>query len=138
MLSPKEVDENNEKLAKFLGWYQEDDERDTWWEVMGHAIYVACRSTRDMKFHESLDALLPVLNKIESLNSNNGLKLYHVYITSDLTAIERNMIRGFMSSVVVRRMSTNNIIENTWLCFVDFVDWYDENYGDGKSIQETT
>ena len=134
-MSPKDVDKNNEKLAKFLGWFRQYEDRPTWFEIMDKAIYVACPSTRDMKFHESLDALIPVIKKIGKLDpSDRVTHMYSVEINGNGTSIYKSIYGKNEDRLIARNNSRDNWAWNTWLSCVDFVDWYNEKQGYGEAV----
>jgi hypothetical protein len=75
-LTKQQITEGNVKLAKLLGWFQNDSEYG-WFEKGESAIYVAydMRSTpyRDLPFHRDWNFLMKVVDKIG----------YHVYHRED-------------------------------------------------------
>lgn len=135
-MTPLQVDKNNEKIAKFLGWFRQYKDRPTWFVRQEFGIYVACSSTRDMKFHESLDALIPVIRKIGELEpSSRVTHMYSVEINGNGTTIYKSLYTG-SDNIITRNNSRDNWAWNTWLCCVEFIDWYNKKQGYGETVQE--
>jgi hypothetical protein len=73
-LSREQIKEGNDKLAKFIGWYQNTDGTldEVWWENSEFAKYVAYSihnnyPHRDLPFHRDWNYLMKVIDKIGSL-----------------------------------------------------------------------
>ncbi len=67
--------QKDELIAKFLGWFQEDGQKDTWFIIDGFAKYVvySIHSNHpylDLPFSRSKDWLFKVIDKIEDLGYN--------------------------------------------------------------------
>jgi len=73
MLTPIEVNEGNKKIAKFLGWFQEEiGSKGTWYEIDGSAQYVAYSlhpsgKYNDLPFHRDWNYLMKAVTKVEDL-----------------------------------------------------------------------
>ena len=80
---------------------------------------------RDLKYHHSWDWLMPVVEKIESLDKNERVThTYSVDITGNGTTIQPNMWSG--ERWMIRHNSRNNRLWNTWLSVIDFIKWYNK------------
>jgi hypothetical protein len=76
MLTQPEITEGNEKIAKFLGWYQEPDGQAamnvTWFENGEFAKYVAYSihntGRTDLPFHRDWNWIMKVVTKLEDMS----------------------------------------------------------------------
>ena len=72
MLTPKEIEEGNKKIAEFIGWFQEDGNNYTWFEKGESAIYVVYSLFpsglhHDLPFHRDWNYLMKAVTKVEDL-----------------------------------------------------------------------
>lgn len=72
-ISDSKIKEDNELIAKFLGWFQEDDREDTWFVKTDFAIHVAYSTInnypyKDLPFHRDWNYLMKVVETIESID----------------------------------------------------------------------
>lgn len=112
-------------------------DRPTWFVSDGFGIYVACSSTRDMKFEQSMDALLPVIERIGKLDpSNRVTHMYSVEINGNGTTIYKSLYTNHEDHIITRHNSRDNWVWNTWLCCIDFIDWYNKKQGYGEAVQK--
>lgn len=119
------ITEGNEKLARFLGWFQNDDRKEVWYEKGEFAIYVAYdthnQHWRDLPFYRDWNYLMKVIDKIGSIvyNSENWKKKYS-YIEL-LTQIFNTWLRKKEDKEGFNLM---NSIEDIWRACVVYVDTY--------------
>lgn len=72
MLTEKEIYEGNKKIAKFIGWFQEEDSSDqTWFETGTSAVYVAYsvynKTDKSLPFHRDWNYLMLAVIKLEDM-----------------------------------------------------------------------
>jgi len=64
-----EIQEGNEIIAKYLGWFKEDDEYDTWFMRSDNCIVVAWSSYKhpfkELPFHKDWNQLIPVVKRVQ-------------------------------------------------------------------------
>lgn len=69
----KPFQETDEMIAKFMGWFQEKHQPETWFIIKDDCKYVAYSTYNDrlgeLPFHKSWDALMEVYKKICKLPS---------------------------------------------------------------------
>lgn len=77
-MTPEYIKRGNEIIAAFLGWFKEDGQPETWFVLTEHAKHVAYSEyndpLRELNFHKSWDALMPVYQKISRLPSIGDIK----------------------------------------------------------------
>ena len=158
MLTPKEITDGNEKIAKFLGWFQEDGNKYTWFEKGESAIYVAYSLFpsglhHDLPFHRDWNYLMKAVTKVEDLGlclhtsnyckakdvKNNlaahiGFNMLDSYYCDISGSIEEdNTTRYFQ----IQRMDMERL-ESVFRTIVMFIDAYDDktiriiNVSDGE------
>ncbi len=148
MLTPKEIEEGNKKIAEFIGWFQEENNKYTWFEKGESAIYVAY-STRpynsghndDLPFHRDWNYLMKAVTKLEDLGlclhtsnyckakdvKNNlaayiGFNMLDSYYCDISGSIEEdNTTRYFQ----IQRMDMERL-ESVFRTIVMFIDAYDD------------
>lgn len=73
MLTQKEIDEGNEKIAHFIGWFQEECSiSGTWYEILDVAKHVAYSvhnnyPHQDLPFHRDWNYLMKAVTKLENM-----------------------------------------------------------------------
>lgn len=73
MLTQKEIYEGNEKIAHFIGWFQEEGSiSGTWYEIIDVAKYVAYSvhnnyPHQDLPFHRDWNYLMKAVTKLEDM-----------------------------------------------------------------------
>ena len=110
-MTREEIDKNNKLIAEFMGgklkWLNKIDSS----YVSGYA------NIAGLKFHKSWDWLMPVVEKIESLNINEIPIEVHIHSNDCLISdIEHNSI-GELSSL-------GSKIKSVYECVVEFIKWY--------------
>lgn len=126
------IKSGNDKIAKFLGWFIEENQKGTWYVNDGTAIRVAYSlytnyPHMDLPFHRDWNMLWKVIEKIEDLDPNDRVNhTYSIEITGNGTTAYKNIVSGNESNIINRFNSHNNRLENTFLVVVAFIDWYNE------------
>jgi hypothetical protein len=137
-LTREQIKEGNEKLAKLIGWYQEEPSiSGTWFENTEFAKYVAYSvhnnyPHQDLPFHRDWNYLMKVVDKI-------GTIVYHR--TDD--APEWNWKEHYSYSELFREIFNKwlhhgfeehkqgfnlmNDLTSIWCGCVTYVDWYKQN-----------
>lgn len=130
------ITSGNEKIAKFLGWFIEDDDDrlyPTWYEISDSAKIVAYSVHNnyphlDLPFHRDWNMLWKVIEKIEDLDLNNRVShTYSIEITGNGTTAYKNLWSHGEDRIIHRFNSHNNRLQNTFLVVVAFIDWYTAN-----------
>lgn len=132
--------ENNKLIAEFRGGKYVDEclmEFEDFYAVKeiveGDFIYTNCfDSDNELQFHSSWDWLMPVVEKIESLEGLDVLGFcsfakepYSVDIKAFSTCINVYGTASHKPSISFKRVGTK--LENTYLAVVEFIKWYNEN-----------
>ena len=85
----------NEVIAKWLGWYQEENQSDSWFMVSGNCIAVAWSTWKDqfkeLPFHKDWNYLIPVVKKV--LNNLYEIVESAPYPTWEHVAIMKDTIK---------------------------------------------
>jgi len=117
--------ENNKLIAEFMGWTYHPETsthgmRDNTWEYKPHYYH------HSLLFHSSWDWLMPVVEKIESLDELGGI----VTIKQGLCIIESRMLGDksvyakvnhyFLQGVKGKQQATHEAV-------VEFIKWYNQN-----------
>jgi len=80
----------------------------------------------EMKYNKSWDWLMPVVEKIESLDPNeNVTHTYTVEITGNGTTISPSVWSG--NRWMIRVNSRDNRLSNTYKAVVEFIKWYNSH-----------
>jgi hypothetical protein len=115
-MEQKEILEGNVKIAKFMGWDEENDKYPTnvpgeiWGKFFDNKIL----------YHSDWRWLMPVVEKIA--------KHYDVRITWMPNALDVTYIyRPDVYEGEITSMGGLSAFENTWYCVVRFIDWYNLN-----------
>ena len=72
-MTTPEITEGNKRIAKFLGWFQEEiGSKGTWYEIDGSAQYVAYSlhpsgQYNDLPFHRDWNYLMKAVTKLEDM-----------------------------------------------------------------------
>lgn len=111
----QKIDEGNDKIAEFLGWFKEGAEG-TWYVNTDSAKYVAYSihnnyPHKDLPFYRDWNALMMVLEKIETMK-------YNTHILGHVCMISKDVRNGFENEVYI---VGNTKIEATWLACVEFI-----------------
>jgi len=140
-LTREQIKEGNEKLAKLIGWYQDEVQSlfgsETWWENSDCAKYVAYSIPnnypyKDLPFHRDWNYLMKVVDKI-------GTIVYH----REGDASDYNWKKHYSYSELFREIFNKwlrhrfeehkeefnlmNDLESIWSGCVAYVDWYESN-----------
>lgn len=99
--------EGNEIIAKWLGWFKEEGQPDTWYVKTDTAIVVACSTYKDpfkeLPFHKDWNRLIPVVKKL----------------TQDLWVTQNwAMLQEYSS---IKRALQSLDIEKLWLATVEAI-----------------
>lgn len=137
------IEIGNEKIAKFLGWFQdEDDDRiyPTWYKISDSAKIVAYSIHNnyphlDLPFHRDWNMLWKVIEKIEDLDPNDRVShTYSIEITGNGTTAYKNLWSHGEDRIIHRFNSHNNRLQNTFLVVVAFIDWYMEKEKNKENV----
>ncbi len=130
-LDNKQIMEGNEKFAKLLGWYQEDDRKkpsDSWFMKDEFAIRVAYDPSRQppfmgLPFHRDWNYLMQVIDKLGCLiYRGDDWKNYYTY-AEVFQRINGIYVRSKNSYIIM------NNIESTWLACITWLDnWNSPEY----------
>ena len=126
------IESGNEKIAKFLGWFQQEGQEGTWFVNDGTAIHVAYSihnnyPHRDLPFHRDWNMLMDVIAIIEDLDPNPRVThMYSIEITGNGSTAYKNITYGDESRIIYRHNTHNNRLQNTFLVVVKFIEWYME------------
>ena len=70
------VKDRNETIAKFLGWFKEDGQPETWFKIDDSAKYVVYSEYKDpfkeLPFHKDYNYLMEALEKIRTTIKGSG------------------------------------------------------------------
>lgn len=103
---------DDQLIARYLGWYQEEGQPDTWFKKTESSIIVAYSfynhyPHRDLPFHRDWNALMEVINKIlnadsstEFLSEKPGLN-YRCRLTCNSGGVKRYEIWGSGDTVIL-------------------------------------
>lgn len=108
------TENDNKLIAEFMGAEVTELEiGDIYYPINGCSVFL-----RKMKYHESWDWIMPVVEKIEALGygCTIGMGTY-VVIQDDTTE----------SGVEITRMTDNNKLTGTYEAVVEFIKWYNNN-----------
>lgn len=121
-----EVQEGNKLIAEFLGWERDDDttvfEESTWRTNDGNLVV-------DLLFDESWDWLMPVVEKIESIdNPYHGY--FGVHICSNGCTIQATNLRTDKPITnpphYFDDVTLDTKILSTWYAIVRFIQFYNQ------------
>jgi hypothetical protein len=135
-ITKQQITEGNEKLAKILGWFKEENGEYVWFEKGESAIYVAfdMRSSpyRDLPFHRDWNYLMKVVDKIGTIvyhregdNPEWNWKEHYSYselFVNIFTKWLRNHFEQHNNS-----FNLMNDLTSVWCGCVAYVDWYVNN-----------
>ena len=133
-LTREQIKEGNEKLAKLLGWYQEESGvSDTWWENSDCAKYVAYSvhnnyPHKDLPFHRDWNYLMKVVDKI-------GTLLYQIEDAPDYNWKKHYTLNGLLNHIWEKwlrysfeehkgEFNLMNDLESIWSACVAWYDWW--------------
>lgn len=159
-IQQQKINEGNEKIAKFLGWFQEEDRDDVWFEKSDFAIIVAYHKDqyyphRDLPFHRDWGWMMKVLDRVELECGACIIISNYSRDKSVKNELARHIGRGltedfycdFSGSFVEddkhRYFQISNIgldkLMNVWETLIQFIDFYNDktihvfNYHEGKT-----
>lgn len=138
MITQEQIREGNEKLAKLIGWYQDEVQSlfgsETWWENNEFAKYVAYSIPnnyphRDLPFHRDWNYLMKVVDKIGVIVYHRdgddpkwNWKEHYSYMEV-LHEIFNKWIRYGERKAEFNLM---NDLESVWSACVVWIDWYNK------------
>jgi hypothetical protein len=131
-LTPEQIINGNKDIAKLMD--KAFHERSYASQSSPTVKYVPHVS--ELKYHSSLDWLLPVLEKIKTLGADVEINLNgmlekvevfhsHVSIRYSLTLINMLKDEGFLYSKTYY-IKDRTVIEAAWLACVEFIEWYNK------------
>jgi hypothetical protein len=119
--------ENNKLIAEFIGGIYENDllDKGNWYFTIDGDAHCFTK----LKYHTSLDWLMPVIEKIESINC-----VYHFDIQYDSKYSENNkyyttILLSDKTTLGIRK-GNRTIILSIYEAVVEFIKWYNENKED--------
>ncbi len=130
-MTQKKIDTGNEKLAKFLDWYEQDG-MESWFKKTEYSIIVAftpIHPYRDLPFHRDWNYLMEVLDKI--IKVGYGFQ----FTPSKMMIFDCNKahhMSRFEASVIPVHYCADTKIEMIWNACVNFVNWYNKGNKNGK------
>jgi len=139
----KKIDESNEKLAKFLDWFQQEDQLEgTWWKKFDSSngvIYSIHNNEnyphKDLPFRRDWNWLMEVLDKIVEVR-------YGYQLTPGAIMIfdwdKANSMSRFEAQVIPIHYHTDDRIVMVWNACVHFVEWYNKQLLEKKIITYKT
>ena len=142
VLTQKQITEGNDKLAKLLGWYQEDNGADfhnVWYEKGDSAIYVAFQNDyphRTLPFHRDWNYLMKVVDKIGYLvyHRDDDAPDYNWKLDYSYSELFHHMWNKWLRVEQAKKGEFNlmNDLTTIWSGCVAWVDWYysEENQKD--------
>jgi hypothetical protein len=135
------IKEGNDIIAKFMGWFQQNDRESPylWYKANEPMVSVAydlrATATRDLPFHRDWNYLMKVVEKIEDLDPNERVThMYSIEITGNGTTISKNIWGAGEKNIIHRENSYNRRLINTWIAVVEFIKWH--NNGKKKVVPE--
>lgn len=160
MITQQEINEGNEKIAKFLGWFQETDSTYLYYEKDELAVRVVydmrASAFRDLPFHRDWNYLMKVVKKLEDIGfcihtsnyckakdvKNNlaahiGFNILDDYYCDISGSINEN---GHTRYFQIQRLDTDRL-ESVWKTIMMFIDAYNDktiriiNVSDGEIIR---
>jgi hypothetical protein len=131
VLTREQIKEGNEKLAKILGWFQEDG-YDSWFEITEFAKYVAFPiHNNDLPFHRDWNYLMKVVDKIGTLvyHRDGDAPEWNWKEHYSLGELFHHMWNKWLRVEQAKKGEFNlmNDLESVWSACVAYVDWYNSN-----------
>lgn len=139
-LTREQIREGNEKLAKLIGWYQDEVQSlfgsETWWENSDCAKYVAYSIPnnyphKDLPFRRDWNYLMRVVDKIGELtykiqsDSNDyNWKKHYSYVSLFGDIFNKWLRYSFEEHKA--EFNLMNDLESIWCGCVAWVDWYEK------------
>lgn len=126
-MTQEEIIEGNRLIAKFKGWFEEENGLEgTWYEIQGHAKYVAFstykETYRDLPFHRSWDWLIPVVEKIDQLEIVYYFSILFNH-SSDIL-LTNVKISDYDNNFYQHIKGDENTIDIVYKTTVEFIKWY--------------
>ena len=117
--------ENNRLIAKFMGMtcgYPNDDSVMIQATLRGNEVV----PIESMQYHSSWDWLVPVVEKIENLNTNNDE--YYTDFYFQATNFVQNYTASFIdrNNLEIAHCDSETRIGATYNAVVEFIKWYNE------------
>jgi len=131
-LTREQIKEGNEKLAKLLGWFQEDG-YDSWFENTEFAKYVAfpIYNNNTLPFHRDWNYLMKVVDKIGTIvyHRDDDAPDYDWKKHYSLGELFHHMWNKWLRVEQAKKGEFNlmNDLESIWSGCVAYVDWYNNN-----------
>jgi len=127
-LTKEQITEGNEKLAKFLEWYQEPNGEYLWFEKGESAIYVAYD---DLPFHKDWNYLMKVVDKIGTIvyHSNDDAPDYNWKEHYSFGELFVNIFTKWLRYCFEEHKQEFNLMNDLtsiWCGCVAYVDWYNK------------
>lgn len=135
-LTREQIKEGNEKLAKLIGWYQDEPSiSGTWWVNNDYAKYVAYSihnnyPHQDLPFHRDWNYLMKVVDKIGSLVYHDEHPEYNWKTHYSYSELFHNIFQKWLRNrfdTHKEEFNLMNDLESIWCGCVAYVDWCNDN-----------
>jgi len=135
-LTREQIKEGNEKLAKLIGWYQEElSISGTWWVNNDYAKYVAYSihnnyPHQDLPFHRDWNYLMKVVDKIGTLVYRDDHPEYNWKTHYSYSELFTNIFTKWLRNHFEQHNNSFNLMNDLtsiWCGCVAYVDWYEQN-----------
>lgn len=126
-MTAEEIKQGNELIAKFMGIEEVIKEDVTTYRLTNspYCILKQCSHFPSIPFNVSWDWIMPVVEKINTLNLNkDGSEQFEVTISHNACEIVRlwcGNIQGRWGTGTYNKLST---IESVWKACIEFIKWY--------------
>ena len=120
-MTQEQIMENNKLMAEFMGLkiqgHPYDLHHDWIWITVGDKTWTpVCELDSEFLYHSSWDWLMPVVDKIESLED------YDVNMYGEQTDI----VEWKNDKYIIKANNGKSRLENTYNAVVEFIKWYNE------------
>jgi|SRR6478752_5426165 len=126
------TEEGNKIIAEFMGAYYDNMLGKFRIELNPFPNFMWTASLDEIKYHSSWDWLMPVVEKINALDSlRNEVAWADTYYINDYNrVVEYGKYRKW-SKRVWRKSHTEPKINAVWLAVIEFINWYNKNKDNG-------
>jgi len=114
-MTPQEINDKNEKIARFMGIESFENNGDTWWRFTGSEFDHYALKGDDLHYNASWDWLMPVVEKI-SITALVDIKIH-----------KSGGCSFWVDGTLISGAYNGTTIEQVYSCVHRFIDWYNEN-----------
>ena len=126
-MNQTEINTGNDEIAKYLGWFTDEDQKGSWFVIDGCGTYVAYSihnnyPNTDLPFFRDWNWLMKVVDKIED-ETKESVAILPVYF-DDLNKFRFDTIVNFATDNQFIGSTYESRRDSVWKAVIEYVKWF--------------